>query len=260
MGGAMIAIALDRGLLSPEQIVIGEILPDRRRDLEAAHGVRTMANNREAVAQADVVVLAIKPQVLPLVLPDLSGAIQPHAVVLSIVAGARLDALVSGLQHPAVVRAMPNTPAQIGQGMAVWTATPQTSEAQCAQAEALLKAMGQAIQVRDEKYLDMATAVSGSGPAYWFLFLEAMIDAAVHLGFSRADARTLVLQTALGSVLYARQSEKHLAELRNMVTSPGGTTAEALAQLEASGVRAAIDAALWAAYEQSRRLGKQAAK
>jgi pyrroline-5-carboxylate reductase len=254
MGEAMIKAILDCDLCAPQQVVVSEILEERRKELASRYGIQGTANSAEAAAGAVAVVLAVKPQVLPGVLSDLRAKIPPQALVLSIVAGARLATMVEGLQHAAIVRSMPNTPAQIGQGMTVWTATPDTSEEQRQQAEAILKAMGRAIHVHEEKMLDMATAVSGSGPAYVFLMMEAMVDAAVHLGFSWPVARTLVLQTVLGSVLYASESGKHLAELRNMVTSPGGTTAEALYQLEKGGVRAAIDEAIRAAYDQSRRL------
>jgi pyrroline-5-carboxylate reductase len=254
MGEAMIKAVLSCDLYGPQQIVVSEILQERRGELASRYGVQVTADSAQAVADADAIVLAVKPQVLPEVLSDLRAKIPPQSLILSIVAGARLATMVEGLHHAAIVRSMPNTPAQIGQGMTVWTATPDTSEEQRQQAEAILQAMGQAIHVHDEKMLDMATAVSGSGPAYVFLMMEAMIDAAVHLGFSWPVAKTLVLQTFLGSVLYASESGRHLAELRNMVTSPGGTTAEALYQLEKGGVRAAIDQAIRAAYEQSRRL------
>lgn len=256
MGEAILKVALDTGLLAPSQVTVSEILPPRRQELAASYGVGVTGDNAQAARRADIVVLAVKPQVLPAVLGDLRGRIPTGAVVLSIVAGARLDALRSGLQHEAIVRSMPNTPAQIGQGMAVWTATEETSQAQCAQAEAILQAMGKAIHVQDEKHIDMATGVSGSGPAYVFLIMEAMIDAAVHMGLPRPVARELVLQTVLGSVLFAQESGLHLAELRNMVTSPGGTTAEALYRMEKGGLRAVIDEALRAAYEKSRQLGK----
>ena len=148
---------------------------------------------------------------------------------------------------------MPNTPAQIGQGITVWTAAKAVSDRQLEMARQILGALGEEIFLEDEYYLDMATALSGTGPAYVFLFMEAMVDAAVRLGFSRSGGRQLVLQTVLGSVLFAR-SDKHLAELRNMVTSPGGTTAEALHELEEGSLRAVISRAIWAAYRKSTHL------
>jgi pyrroline-5-carboxylate reductase len=256
MGEAMVKVVLDKGLALPGQVIVSDIREERRQELAERYGVRVTADSASAAGEADVVVLAVKPQVLPAVLEELRSKIPPAAVVLSIVAGARLAVLVQGLEHAAVVRAMPNTPAQIGQGMAVWTSTPQTTAAQCDQAQAILDAMGEAIHVHDEKQLDMATAVSGSGPAYVFLIMEAMVDAAVRLGFAHPVARQLVLQTVLGSAMFARESGMHLAELRNMVTSPGGTTAEALHQMEKGALRAVIGDGIRAAYEKSQALGK----
>ncbi len=253
MGEAIIKAVL-AGELAPHQVIAADIRPERGEELAARYGIRVTTDNVAAVREAGVVVLAVKPQVLSNVLADLRGHVPAGALVLSIVAGARLDTLIEGLDHKAVVRSMPNTPAQIGMGMTVWTAAPAVTAAQRSQAKAILKAMGEEVYVHDEKYLDMATAVSGSGPAYFFLILEAMVDAAVRLGFARPIARQLVLQTALGSVLFARDSGKHLAELRNMVTSPGGTTAEALHEMERGALRATISEAITAAYNKSRSL------
>jgi len=150
---------------------------------------------------------------------------------------------------------MPNTPAQIGQGITVWTATPEVPEAQHEQARMLLGALGDEIYMDDERYLDMATALSGTGPAYVFMFMEALIDAGVHMGFSRRDAERLVMQTIRGSVAYAEASGLHPAQLRNQVTSPGGTSAEAIYHMEKGGLRTVISRAVWAAYRRSVALG-----
>jgi pyrroline-5-carboxylate reductase len=150
---------------------------------------------------------------------------------------------------------MPNTPAKIGKGITVWAATSQVSDQQRDQAQAILQAFGDEIFVDKEDYLDMATALSGTGPAYVFMFLEAMVDAGVHLGFSRRVARQLVLKTTLGAAEYANQTDEHLAALRNQVTSPGGTSAEALYHLEKGGFRTVISRAVWAAYQRSVALG-----
>ena len=254
MGSAMIGAAIDRLGIAPVQIVASDIDAARGAALEERYGVRTTTMNAAAVDEADLVVLAIKPQILPAVLDDLGGKIPPQAVVLSIVTGATLGALVEGLRHAAVVRSMPNTPAQIGEGMTVWAATAETTAAQREQVQVLLRAMGQEIEVREEKYLDMATAVSGSGPAYVFLFMESMVDAAVYLGFSRPVARQLVLQTVVGAARYAAESGRDLAELRNMVTTPGGTTAEALYAMERGRLRATVLEGIRAACEKSQRL------
>jgi len=144
--------------------------------------------------------------------------------------------------------------------MSVWTATSEVQSEQRAQTQSILRAFGAEFYVKAEDYLDMATALSGTGPAYVFLFMEAMIDAVVHLGFSRRVAQQLVLQTLQGSVAFARQSVSHPAELRNMVTSPGGTSAEALYQLEKGGVRTVLSRAIWAAYQKSKYLGELSSK
>jgi pyrroline-5-carboxylate reductase len=151
---------------------------------------------------------------------------------------------------------MPNTPAQIGLGMTVWTCAHGLSESQRGQAQAVFGSFGEEVYVDDERYLDMATALSGTGPAYVFIFMEAMVDAGVHMGFSRRVAEQLVYQTVRGSVEYARQAGRHLATLRNQVTSPGGTSAEALYQIEKGSLRTVMSRAIWAAYQKSRKLGK----
>jgi pyrroline-5-carboxylate reductase len=153
---------------------------------------------------------------------------------------------------------MPNTPAQIGAGMTVWTAADAVTAEGREQARVIVESMGREMYFQDEAFLDMATAVSGTGPTYVFLLMEALVDAAVHLGFSRRDARELVIETVLGAVLFAQGSEFHLARMRNMVTSPGGTSAEAIYQLEKGGLRTVLSKAVWAAYQKSRLLGKQA--
>ncbi|HEX2696491.1 MAG TPA: pyrroline-5-carboxylate reductase, partial [Anaerolineales bacterium] len=206
--------------------------------------------------QADVVVLSIKPQRLSEVMKGLKG-IHPDALVLSIVAGASIQKISTGLKHKAIVRSMPNTPGQIGQGITVWTASHETTDKQRETARQVLGALGQEVFVEDESYLDMATALSGTGPAYVFLFTEALIDAGVHMGFPRRIAEQLVLQTIKGSAEFYEQAERHPAALRNQVTSPGGTSAEALYYLEKAGFRTAISRAVWAAYQRSLELGKE---
>lgn len=251
MAEAIIKVILAKELVAPQQITASDLIVARGEDLAARYGIHVSTDNAAAVNKADIVVLSVKPQTLPMVLVDLKGRIPPAAVVFSIVAGVRIATLVGGLGHAAVIRSMPNTPAQIGQGMTVWMATDDTSDAQREQVRTILQAMGKEVRVHEEKKLDMATAVSGTGPAYVFLVMEAMVDAAVHLGFSRSVASQLVLQTVLGSAMFAAQSTAHLAELRNMVTSPGGTTADALYQLEKGSLRTVLSKAIWGAYQKS---------
>jgi pyrroline-5-carboxylate reductase len=258
MARGIIHALLGAGGVNPECIIASDPLAEQRHMLQTNYGVHATADNVAAVGEADVVILSVKPQVLPAVMDELRGHVQPDALVLSIVAGMPIATISAGLDHPAVVRTMPNTPAQIGEGMTVWTASPAVTETQRAQAQAILQAMGQEMYVHHEDALDMATAVSGTGPTYVFLLMEALVDAAVHLGFSRREARLLVTQTVLGSVKFAQQSELHLAQLRNMVTSPGGTSAEAIYQMEKGSLRTVLSKGVWAAYQKSRVLGKRA--
>lgn len=255
MGEAMIKGVLDRGLVTPEYIIASDVREERGRELAERYGVHVTTDNVQAVERADVIVLSVKPQVLPPVLKEIRHAVHADNLVLSIVAGARIKTIARGLDHQAIVRSMPNTPAQIGEGITVWTDTAAVTPKQRDQARGLLNALGEEVYVDDESYLDMATALSGTGPAYVFLFMEALIDAGVHLGFSRYQAERLVLQTMRGAVDFARQSNLHPAQLRNMVTSPGGTSAEALYQLEKGGMRTVVSRAVWAAYQKSKYLG-----
>jgi len=260
IGPGVMAEAMATGLIQKagvgaDQITFSGPRPKRLEELAELYGTRTATDNRDAVDGAQVVVLSVKPQMVPEVADGLSGAIPPTALVLSIVAGARLDSLASRLNHAALVRAMPNTPAQVGQGITVWTSTEAVTAAQKEQAQRILSAFGEELFVGDEDYLDMATALSGTGPAYVYLFMEAMVDAGVHLGFPRRIAEQLVVQTVKGSVAFYEKSPSHLARLRNQVTSPGGTSAAALYYLEKAGFRTALSRAIWAAYERSVELG-----
>ena len=258
MAEAMIKGLLRQGLVAEDQIIASGPRPERGQELFDRYGVTTTTSNVDAAKVAQLIVLSTKPQVLVPVLEELAGHADSEALVISIVAGAKMAAIEEMLEVPAIVRVMPNTPAQIGMGISVWAATEATTEEQRGQALALLQALGEDVYVDDERYLDMATALSGTGPAYAFLLMEAMVDAGVHLGFSRHVSERLVIETLRGSVEYARQSPRHLAALRNQVTSPGGTSAEALYHLEKGGLRTVLSRAIWAAYQRSRSLGSQA--
>jgi pyrroline-5-carboxylate reductase len=257
MAEAIIAGLLRGQLVTPEQVVASHPRQDRRDALIRTHGVRSVDGNAAAVAGADIVLLAIKPQMLARVGREIRHELKPGQLVISILAGATTQALIGHLGHQEVVRSMPNTPAQLGRGMTVWYATPETSEAQREQAASLLGALGAQIEVDDEKLVAMATAVSGTGPTYVFLVMEALIDAAVHLGFPRHVAHDLVIETLEGSTLFAKQSGMHPAELRNMVTSPGGTSAAALHALESGRLRTVLSEAVWAAFRRTVELGEQ---
>jgi len=255
MATAMIAGVTKQELIAPENIMASDPYPGQLEKLSQRYGVQVTHNNLDAVKARDIIVLSIKPQSLGEVAGELQGQIPTRALVLSIIAGATIGKMSNYLHHYRVVRVMPNTPARIGKGMSVWTATDDVSENQRGQARAILEALGEEIYVDHEDYLDMATALSGTGPAYVFMFMEAMIDAGVHMGFSRRVAQQLVYQTIEGSVAFARESQRHPVDLRNMVTSPGGTSAEALYQLEKGGFRTVLSKAIWAAYQKSRYLG-----
>jgi len=256
MAEAMIEGLLKKDIAQAHNIVAAGPREERGHALAAAYQIATTTDNVAAAAGAQLVVISVKPQVLPVVLPALRGRIGSDALVLSIVAGQRIDTLITGLAHASVVRSMPNSPAQIGEGITVWMPAPSVTSAQREQARLLLGALGEEVEADNEDQLDMATALSGTGPAYVFLFMEALVDAGVHLGFSRRVAEQLVSQTVKGSVDYYRFSPSHLARLRNQVTSPGGTTAEALYYLEKAGFRTAISRAVWAAYLRSAALGQ----
>ncbi len=254
MGEAMMRCLIEKEVARATGIVAADVAEARRSYLKKQYGIQTTSINRQAAQKADVIVLAVKPNVMPKALADLKGETKPHQTVISIAAGITLAKLSAGLNRQAVVRAMPNTPAQIGEGVTVWTATPEVTERDRERARAILGAIGRQTFVADEKYIDMATAVSGSGPGYVFLIVESLVDAAVRIGLPRDMARDLVLETISGSVHLAQRSGKHPAELRNMVTSPGGTTAEGLHELEEGRLRALLARAIIAGYEKARAL------
>jgi pyrroline-5-carboxylate reductase len=256
MGEAILSGLINSKTCTPQAITISSPEADRNQEIAEKYHVTIAKDNSSAVQGADFVVLAVKPQRFGQVAKSLRGFIKKDAVVVSIIAGVKLESLQKSLDHAIIVRAMPNTPARIAMGITVWTATPEVQEAQKESAIDLFKALGEEVFVDDESYLDMATAVSGTGPAYVFLFMESMIDAAVHLGFQRRIAEQLVSQTMRGSVEFYRRSHDHPAKLRNEVTSPGGTSAEALYYLEKAGFRTAISRAVLAAYERSVELGQ----
>jgi pyrroline-5-carboxylate reductase len=263
MAEAIIAGLLRKKLVAPGQIVGSHPRAARRDELHARYNIQMLEHNRDAVVAVypseafpnSITILAVKPQRLPGVLQELNGAMHEDQLVVSIVAGAKIESIARDLQQPAVVRTMPNTPAQIGEGITAWTSSDDVSESQENQVRAMLQALGKAIRVENERQIDMATALSATGPTYIFLVMEALVDAGVHLGFSRHVAEELVHQTILGSILFARESHKHPAELRNMVTSPGGTSAEAIYQMEKGGLRTVLSKAVWAAYQRAEALG-----
>lgn len=256
MAEAMVS-GLMRGSLQPA--VATHIFDPNRHRVELYQqqwpGIVGHESAAACVEGSDLVLLSVKPQHMPSVLESIRESVSNDALIVSIAAGCPISQFSNGLATDNIVRSMPNTPAMVGQGMTVWTATSECSEDQRAQARTLLSSMGDEAYVDQEEYLDMATAIVGSGPAYTFLFMEAMIDTGVHMGFPRDVAEKLVTKTVEGSVAYLRQSDKHVAALRNDITSPGGTTAAAIYRSEHGGFRTTVSDTVWAAYRRSLELG-----
>lgn len=263
MAEAIIAGLLRKKLVSSDQIVGSHPREARREELHVKYGIEMFEDNREAAQAAvpaepnggSLVVIAVKPQRLRRVLEEMKGSLVKGQLVVSVVAGAKIETIAEELLHPSIVRTMPNTPAQIGEGMTAWTASAEVTEQQEHQVRAMLDALGKTVRVENEHQIDMATALSSTGPTFIFMMMEALIDAGVHMGFSRHVAQELVHQMMLGSVLFAKESHKHPAELRNMVTSPGGTSAEAIYQMEKGSLRTVLSKAVWAAYQRAVALG-----
>lgn len=256
MGKAIVSSLINQGKTEAKSLVVVEPTSERLEMLSKEFGISGHEESDGVIGDADIVILAVKPQGFKNVARALNDNLKPDALVLSIIAGVPLKDLVEKLGVKQIVRAMPNTASQIGMGITVWAKTEQVNEEKKEIAAEIIRTLGDEIFVEEESYLDMATALSGSGPAYVFLFMESMIDAGVHLGFPRRIAEKLVVQTIRGSAEFFLQNHEHPARLRNDVTSPGGTSAEALYYLEKAGFRTAISRAIWAAYERSIELGK----
>lgn len=254
MANAFVEALLSKNVVSEDDVTVSSRSWATLEVMRERHHVHTTLSNREAALFGDVVLLAVKPQNLDRVFADIKGVLRPEQILLSIVAGTGIAALREGTGHDRIVRCMPNMPAQIGAGASVWTGSPEVTAQDRTVVRAVLGAIGYEMEVDEERYVDMATAVSGTGPAYVFLFIEAFMDAAVHLGFQRDVALELVMQTMEGSLKLMRATGKYPAELKNAVTSPGGTTAEALYELEKGGFRTAISKGIWAAYQRTMAL------
>jgi pyrroline-5-carboxylate reductase len=255
MGEAMLGAALRRGTVTSADVAVAEINDERRAAIGHQHGVRTTPDPAGVIDGADLVIFAVKPQEFEGIARQIKGRFAAGQAIVSIMAGVPVEKIQRALSHAAITRVMPNTLAAIGEAISVWTTTAEVDDVARTQIAALLGAFGQEIYVDDEKYLDMTTALSGSGPGFVYLLIEAFIDAGVHIGFKRDVAEKLVLQTFAGSAKYAQATGKHPAQLRNEVTSPAGTTAAGLFALEDAGVRGAIIDAVEAAFERSRELG-----
>lgn len=262
MGESMVAGLLREGVVNAENITASHPRESRRAELKEKYGINVYADNAEAARavaghENSAVVLCVKPQRLGMLLTDLEGVLHSGDLVISVVAGARIEHLANSLGTPKVVRAMPNTPSQIGAGITAWTCTEAVNGSDRANVSGILSALGKEIFVETENMINMATSLSATGPTYIFMVMEALTDAGVHLGFSREMAKELVQETMLGSVKFAMASHKHPAELRNMVTSPGGTSAEAIYQMEKGTLRTVLSKAVYAAYKRAVDLGKR---
>lgn len=257
MGEAIIKSILAQKLVSASDITASDISEQRRKYLNDTYNIKTTADNTAAIKNANCIILATKPQELAVIGKELKGKLQPSQLVISIMAGINMDTLADNLSHKNIVRSMPNMPAQIGSGLTVWTEYSGVSDEQKKMAKSILSATGTEIYVKDEKYIDMATAISGSGPAYIFMILETLTDAGVHIGLPRAMAERLAIETTIGSARTAQVTGRHPAELKNMVTSPGGTTTEGLLQLESGGLRSLILKAVISAYDKAKKLASQ---
>lgn len=261
MAESIIAGLLRKELVHSEQIAASHPRKERCELLANTYKIKTYENNAAALKQlADdnsIVVLCVKPQRLKGVLADLKGVVKPTQLVISIIAGATIETISASLENNLVVRTMPNTPSQIGQGMTAWTCAEKVTNEQKGQVKLLLSALGKELYVETENQIDMATSLSATGPTYIFMLMEALTDAGVHLGFSREVSKELVQQTMLGSTLFAMESHKHPAELRNMVTSPGGTSAAAIYEMEKGSMRTVLSKAVYAAYKRAVELGEK---
>ena len=259
LGGGKIGEALLSGLLrgdrTPADLLVSEKHPERAAYLAATHGVKTV-DVASAAEAATTLVVAVKPQDIDTLLAELARAVTPQHLVVSVAAGVTTRHIEAALPAGvAVVRCMPNTPALVDQAMTAISAGAHADEAHLALAEELLAAVGRVVRVPEDQ-LDAVTALSGSGPAYFFYLVEAMIDAGILLGLPRALAAELIVQTAIGAATMLRDSGEHPVQLREAVTSPGGTTIAAIRELEVHGVRAALLAAIEAAAKRSRELGE----
>lgn len=257
MGSAIVKGIIEKSVLKPDEICLSD--PDTKRVDALCQELGTVRalSNLEAVSRADIVLIAVKPQFLESALRDLRDKIPAEAFVMTIVAGVPVSYYVDMLGVRRVIRVMPNTPAQVGEGVCAWFATDAVTPEQREMGEKILSSLGVQFPVVRESDLNIVTAVSGSGPAYVYLFIEAMIDASVQMGLPRPVSEQIVLQTVFGSAAYMRKAGKHPVILKNEVTSPGGTTAAALAAMEKEGLRTAVTEGMLACLQKTVELGKK---
>jgi len=257
MGEALIRGLITASVLRPEQLRVHDVLASRVDHLRASYSIQGASSLAEVARHCQVLILAVKPQVMPLVLEELRLQLDHRPLVISIAAGISLETLCLSLPPDCpVIRVMPNTPALVLQGVSALSRGSGVTSEHMDQAMTLFRAVGSALEV-EEKWMDAVTGLSGSGPAYFLLLIEGMIDAGVLMGLPRPIARELVVQTALGSARMVMETGKHPAELKDMITSPGGTTIRGLKVLEEAGVRGSLMGAVEAATLRSQELGKR---
>jgi len=256
MAQALLEGVLKAGLFKTKNVWISDVRTDRLNELKAKYSIQTTINNTELAAQADILVLSVKPQVMPSVLDSIAGTVKKDAMVISIAAGITTDSIRAKMGDVQVIRVMPNTPALVGAGASgLYNAS--ASRENLNAALDIFNSVGRAVIVENEELMDAVTAVSGSGPAYFFLLMEEMVKAGLELGLTQQTATTLVLQTAKGAALLAelaQQRKEDPAILRQRVTSPGGTTEAALKVFQQEHISATVQKALTAAYNRGKEL------
>tara|TARA_B100001750_G_C15518772_1_gene609644 strand:+ start:901 stop:1698 length:798 start_codon:yes stop_codon:yes gene_type:complete len=258
-GGQMAEAIIDaitaNQFINARDVIVGDVSEKRRTYLNENFSVTTTASNLEVAEKSDIVLLAIKPQDVPAAAKEIAGSLKPSCTLVSIVAGTTLNTLQDLFQHDVIVRVMPNTPAQVRMGMSVWMPTNNVSASEKTVVIKLLQCLGKEMQVEDESELDMATAISGSGPAYFLLFLEHLIEAGKKIGLTESQAALLARQTFFGTSHLIDLSDFSPTQLREKVTSPGGTTEQAINKFNDLDLSSIVEAAVKAAFKKSKGLG-----
>ena len=259
IGGGNMAEAIISGIKANEidcEIVVSEPIEYRRKILEKKYGVIVNYNNNDLLKESEFVLLAIKPQIFPNIAKEIKLSLKSDQTIISIMAGISIENLTDNLNHKNIIRVMPNTPSQIGKGCSVWMPTREVNKKKIDIFRKILKSCGSEIQVDSEKNIDIATAISGSGPAYIFILIQTLINSATSLGLDKAVAEKISVETVLGSAYLARNRSKSLKELIEMVTSPGGTTEAGISVLKSKGFSSLVNSAILSAYKRGIEISK----
>ncbi len=256
MGEAILKSLLHKGTFATEDLIVAEANSQIGEKIKDTYKVEVCADSLQAALNSKLIIIAVKPHIVPIVAEALANKLDKEQLIISIAAGVTSSQLIDMFKHRRVVRAMPNLAAQISQAATVWTAPSELDEAGRDDAEKVLNAIGETIYVANDHLIDVGTAISGSGPAYQYLFMEALTDAGVRLGLTRQQAAKLTLGMVRGAANLAFESQESFNELRYKVTTPGGTTAAAVSSLERGAFRAIIDEAAEACYKKSQELAK----